>query len=239
MANGVHVVLKLALSLDGRIAARSGKSRWITGPVARTRVHALRARYAAVGVGIGTALADDPELTVRDVPGDNTITDPAAEPSSRPVRVVFDSKLRLPVTSKLVQSARSTRTLVLCSDEAASERSSALENCGVDVLRVGRGAQGSLDMGLALTALARASIASILIEGGAAVAGALLSGCYADELHAFIAPLLLGPDGRACVVGWAGPDAPADAPRIIDPVIERCDADVYVYGRLEYPATNP
>ena len=229
MANGVHVVLKLALSLDGRIAARSGASRWITGPSARARVHGLRARYAAVGVGIGTALADDPELTVRDVPGND------------PVRVVFDSQLRLPVSGKLARSARQTRTLVICSDDAARERSDALEGCGVEVLRVARvpEAHGSLDMGLALAALARAAIPSILVEGGAAVAGALLAGRYADELHAFIAPLLLGPEGRACIVGWDGPAAPADAPRIVEPVIEHCDADVYVSGRLEYPATNP
>jgi diaminohydroxyphosphoribosylaminopyrimidine deaminase / 5-amino-6-(5-phosphoribosylamino)uracil reductase len=229
MANGVHVVLKLALSLDGRIAARSGVSRWITGPSARARVHALRARYAAVGVGIGTVLADDPELTVRDAPGND------------PIRVVFDSQLRLPVASKLAHSARTTRTLVICVDGAPRERAAALESCGVEVLRVARGAgsQTSLDMGLALSALARASVASILVEGGAAVAGALLAGRYVDELHAFIAPLLLGPDGRACAVGWAGPDAPAHAPRIAEPVIERCDADVYVSGRLEYPVTNP
>jgi diaminohydroxyphosphoribosylaminopyrimidine deaminase / 5-amino-6-(5-phosphoribosylamino)uracil reductase len=229
MANGVHVVLKLALSLDGRIASRTGVSRWITGPVARARVHALRAQHTAVGVGIGTALADDPELTVRDAQGKD------------PIRVVFDSQLRLPTGSKLALTARTTRVIVLCAERASQEGAAALEACGVEVLRVASSASdGHLDMGSALGALAQAAIDSILVEGGAAIAGALLSGQHVDELHAFIAPLLLGPSGRACAVVWSGPASPDEAPHISDPVIEPCGPDVYVHGRMVYPpAASP
>jgi diaminohydroxyphosphoribosylaminopyrimidine deaminase/5-amino-6-(5-phosphoribosylamino)uracil reductase len=228
MADSVHVVLKLALSLDGRIATRTGASRWITSAGARARVHALRAKHAAVGVGIGTALADDPQLNVRDAEG------------SDPIRVVFDSQLRLPTTSKLALTARSVRTIALAADDAPQDRATALAACGVEVIRVARTQQanGSLDLGAALRALAQADVESILIEGGAGIAGALLEGRYADELHVFIAPILLGPDGRPCAVGWAGPDQPARAPRIADPSIEACDPDVYVHGRLIYPTSG-
>ncbi|MGD0529162.1 MAG: bifunctional diaminohydroxyphosphoribosylaminopyrimidine deaminase/5-amino-6-(5-phosphoribosylamino)uracil reductase RibD, partial [Polyangiaceae bacterium] len=97
-----YVTLKLALSLDGRIASRTGASKWVTGPEARARVHLLRSQHDAVLVGIGTALADDPRLTVRDAPGNS------------PLRVVFDTKLRLPVASRLVQTAREAPTWVVC-----------------------------------------------------------------------------------------------------------------------------
>jgi len=225
MSSDLYVVLKLALSLDGRITARTGVSRWITGPRSRAQVHALRARYAAVGVGIGTALADDPELTVRDVEGPD------------PVRVVFDSQLRLPTDSKLARTAHVTRTIVVCTDQAPSDRAQALLMCGVEVLRVGSGADGTgtLDLRQALAALSQAQLANILIEGGASIAGALLRDELADELHAFIAPILLGPQGRACIAGWPGPDAPGSAPRLVSPTVQRFDNDVYVHGRIDYP----
>ena len=103
-----YVTLKLALSLDGRIASRTGASKWVTGPEARARVHQLRSQNDAVMIGIGTALADDPRLTVRDAPGHS------------PLRVILDTKLRLPLTSRLVQSAREVPTWVICTTDASS-----------------------------------------------------------------------------------------------------------------------
>jgi diaminohydroxyphosphoribosylaminopyrimidine deaminase/5-amino-6-(5-phosphoribosylamino)uracil reductase len=181
-------------------------------------------------VGIGTALADDPELTVRDAIG------------SDPARVVFDSQLRLPTDSKLARSAHTTRTLVLCTQHAPEARARALAACGVEVVRVPSAVAGpapaQLELRPALASLAQLQLGAILIEGGAGIAGALLREALADELHAFIAPILLGPEGRACIVGWPGPDAPASAPRLIDPAIEPCDRDVYVHGRLTYPPSD-
>jgi diaminohydroxyphosphoribosylaminopyrimidine deaminase/5-amino-6-(5-phosphoribosylamino)uracil reductase len=223
MTDRTRVVLKLAVSLDGRIAARTGASRWITGPAARARVHALRAANDAIGVGIGTALADDPELTVRDAPGRD------------PVRVVFDSRLRLPLASKLALTARRTRTIVVAADDAPGEAQAELEARGVEVIRVGANA-GRLNLAAALVALARTGLASILVEGGAAIAGALLAGRLADELHVFVAPILLGPEGRPCVVAWQGPAAPGDAPRIGEPIVEMCGSDVYVRGKVAFGA---
>ena len=137
-----YVTLKLALSLDGRIATRSGASKWVTGPEARALVHALRSRHDAVAVGIGTALADDPRLTVRDAPG----------PS--PLRVVFDTKLRLSPHSRLAESAPDVPTWVIASTDAASANEEALTTRGVEVLRVSTTAEGRLDVDASLRLLA-------------------------------------------------------------------------------------
>src|SRR5260370_40128436 len=128
-----YVPLKLALSLDGRIAARTGASKWVTGAEARARVHLLRAQHDAVVVGIGTALADDPRLTVRDAPGQS------------PLRVVFDTKLRLPLAARLLQAAREVPTWVVCTTDAASSAEQQLLERGVEVLRAPPSAEGRID----------------------------------------------------------------------------------------------
>lgn len=219
-----YVSLKLALSLDGRIATRTGASRWVTGEEARAKVHELRAERDAVAVGINTALADDPRLTVRHVPG------------SSPVRVVFDTQLRLPPTSKLATTANDVPTWVLAGLDAPAEAEEVLRGKGVGVLRVPRASEGRVDMAAALQALAEQGIVSVLVEGGAELAGSMLATRSADELHAFLAPLLLGPRGRPGAVDWAGPDTPTDAPRIARPRWELCGDDAYVRGPLEYPS---
>lgn len=218
-----YVSLKLALSLDGRIATRTGSSKWVTGPDARAKVHLLRARNDAVAVGIGTAVADDPRLTVRDAPGDS------------PPRVVFDTKLRLPVSSRLVQGARETATLVLCGLDAPEENEEELARFGVECLRAPVATEGRLDVPAALRLLAQRGIVSLMVEGGAELAGSFLAGRLADELHAFVAPLLLGPRGRAGAVDWAGPDTPQQAPRIASPSWELVGEDAYVHGQIVYP----
>lgn len=218
-----YVTLKLALSLDGRIATRSGASKWVTGPDARARVHALRATHDAVAIGIGTALADDPRLTVRDATG----------PS--PVRVVFDTKLRLPVSSRLVDTAADVPTWVICNADASSTAEDALATRGVEVLRAPSSAEGRIDVAGALRLLASRGVVSLLVEGGAELAGSFLASRLADELHAFVAPSLLGPRGRPGAVDWAGPDTPADAPHVAEPTWELCGTDAHVFGPLVYP----
>jgi diaminohydroxyphosphoribosylaminopyrimidine deaminase/5-amino-6-(5-phosphoribosylamino)uracil reductase len=218
-----YVSLKLALSLDGRIATRTGESKWVTGPDARAKVHLLRSRSDGIAVGIGTALADDPRLTVRDTPGES------------PLRIVFDTKLRLPISSRLVQTARDVPTLVLCGFEASMEAEAELVAAGVECLRCAVSAEGRLDVLAALRALAQRGIVSLMVEGGAELAGSLLAGRYADELHVFVAPILLGPRGRAGAVDWAGPDTPQKAPRIATPAWELVGNDAYVHGPLVYP----
>lgn len=222
-----HVTLKLALSLDGRIATRSGASKWVTGPEARAKVQELRAARDAVAIGIGTALADDPRLTVRD--------EALLLQGRSPVRVVFDSNLRLPRHGRLVETAREVATWVLTGEDAPESAEQALVDAGCAVFRVPNSAEGRVDMAVALRLLAAQGIVSVLFEGGAELAGSLLASRLADELHSFIAPILLGPRGRPGAVDWAGPDTPSDAPRIVDPTWELCGRDAYVRGPLAFP----
>jgi len=189
------VALKLALSLDARIADAEGRSVWITGEEARAEVHRLRAGYDAVAVGIGTATADDPLLTVRG----------AVEPRVPPVRVVFDRALRLPVDGKLVRSAREVPVWAVCEPDAPEERRRALEDAGVRVVAAsGLGAQ--------LAAVREAGVRSLFVEGGATLASALLRADAVDRMYLFYAPLLIGPAGAAPFGGIATPPL-ADARR--------------------------
>ena len=217
------ISVKLALSLDGRIATRTGASRWVTGPDARARVHALRASCDAVAVGIGTVLSDDPRLNVRDAQG----------PS--PTRIVFDTKLRTPAKSRLVQTASEIPTIILTSPDAPFANEDELGGFGVEIMRTPVSAEGRIDVVPAMTALAQRGIVSLMVEGGAELAGSFLATKMADELHAFLAPILLGPRGRPGAVDWAGPDVPAKAPRIANPAWEVCGDDAHVFGRLVYP----
>ena len=211
------------MSLDGRIATRTGASKWITCPESRARVQELRTSHDAVMVGINTVSSDDPRLTVRDVPGRN------------PIRVVVDSNLRLPISSHLVTSAREIPTCVVSTSEASRTAGDALESAGVSVIRVPPTAEGRCDMQVALAELAAREVVSVLCEGGAELAGSLLAAGLVDEMHVFVAPILLGPRGRAGAVDWAGPESPGEAPRIENPHWELCGEDAYVSGPLLYP----
>lgn len=189
------VALKLAMSLDARIADSAGRSVWITGDEARAEVHRLRAGYDAIGIGIGTALADDPLLTVRG----------AVEPRVPPVRIVFDRALRLPLDGKLVRSAREVPVWAVCEPDAPADRRRALEDAGVRVIA----ASGLSDQ---LRAIRQAGARSMFVEGGSVLASALLAGDVVDRMHLFYAPVLIGPDGAALFAALPTPPL-ADAPR--------------------------
>ncbi len=182
------VTLKLAATLDGRIATHAGESRWITGEPARRAVHALRAQHDAVLVGVGTVLADDPALTCR-LPG-------AARRA--PVRVVADSHLRTPLVSELVATAREAPVWLLHRDGADPARRAALEAAGVACVRVHAGGVG-IDPAAALAALGQAGLTSVLVEGGAQLAASLLRADLVDRLVWFHAPAVMGADGWPAV----------------------------------------
>jgi len=168
------VVLKLAVSADGAIADASRRPRWITGLESRAEVHRLRAGSDAIAVGIGTVLADDPSLTVRDVPA----------PRVAPRRVVFDSTLRTPLDSAVVRTARDTPT-VLVARESDGERRRRLERMGVSVIE-------APSLVGALQALGRLGIRSLFVEGGAKLTGSLLGAELVDRLIIFQSPIELG-----------------------------------------------
>ena len=218
-----YLSIKLALSLDGRIATRTGASRWITCAESRLRVQALRSAHDAVLVGINTVIADDPLLTVRDIPGRS------------PVRVIVDSKLRLPTNSQVVATAKDVPTCVVTTNGASRAVAETLEAAGIAVIRVPPTAEGRCDMKTALRELAAREVVSVICEGGAELTGSLLAAKLPDELHAFVAPRLLGPRGRAGAVDWAGPENLNDAPQIEPARWELCGCDAYVSGPLVFP----
>jgi diaminohydroxyphosphoribosylaminopyrimidine deaminase/5-amino-6-(5-phosphoribosylamino)uracil reductase len=179
-----RVTLKLATSLDGRIATAAGESRWITGEAAREQTHRLRAEHDAVLVGVETALADDPELTVR----------LAGWSGRQPVRVVLDSRQRLSPTTKLARTACETPTWVVSVEPARAE----LETAGVRVLTVGAvGDRPDLDE--TTGRLAAEGIGRLFVEGGGQVAASFLRCGFVDAVEWFRAPIVLGGEGRPAV----------------------------------------
>ena len=195
------VTLKLASTLDGRIATRTGESQWITGEPARRMAHALRGRHDAIMVGVGTVLADNPDLTCR-IPGFKPLP---------MVRVVADSHLRLPLTSRLVATAAAAPTWVLCRGGVDPRRVSALESAGVVVVQVGDSPAG-IDLAAGLRALAERGITRLLAEGGAQIAAALLRADLVDRLAWFHAPSVMGGDGWPAAQAF-GVEALAQMPR--------------------------
>ncbi len=196
------VTLKLATSLDGRIATHGGESRWITGDAARQAAHLLRAETDIIMVGSGTALADDPELTCR-LPG---LTDRS------PVRVVVDGRLRLPLTSRVVASANDVPTWVLTLDGCDRLRREAFEDAGVDVVEVPEGPDHTVDLAAGMMILAESGVTRVLVEGGAHLAAALLRAHLVDRLIWFRAPRLIGGDGLPAAVSF-GVDQLSQTPR--------------------------
>jgi diaminohydroxyphosphoribosylaminopyrimidine deaminase/5-amino-6-(5-phosphoribosylamino)uracil reductase len=185
------VTLKLASSLDGRIATRAGESRWITGEAARARAHLLRATHDAVMVGIGTALKDDPELTCR-LPGLE---------HRKPVRIVMDGEARLPLDGKLARSAAAQPAWIVARADADIARVSALERAGIKVLRANEGLANRPDPGSALGLMRAQGLTRVLAEGGGALAASLIAAGLVDRLVWFRAPVVLGAEGVPAVAG--------------------------------------
>jgi diaminohydroxyphosphoribosylaminopyrimidine deaminase/5-amino-6-(5-phosphoribosylamino)uracil reductase len=214
------VHLKLACSLDGRIATRTGDARWITNEQSRARVHELRHEYDAILVGAGTAAADDPLLTDR-----------SGRARHRPLtRILLDDELHLSPGSRLAQTARET-PLVIFTSTAADERAAAtLESCGAEIAREPRGAR---DPQAVLAELYRRSLHSVFVEGGARVAGMFLDAGLVDKVSFFVAPLIIGGSDAKPAVAGAGATRIADAARLRDVEIRQHGGDVEITG---YPS---
>lgn len=210
------VTLKLATSLDGRIATPGGESKWITGQAARARAHLLRASHDAVLVGAGTALADDPQLDVR-LPG---------LASCSPVRVLLDGRLQTPATHRLIAQADRQPTWLFTRVDAPQERIGALRDAGVDVVMLKVGAeQQQIDLQAVTEALAERGITRLLVEGGGQVAAAFLRAGLVDRLAWFQAGKLIGGDGLPAVAGF-GRDRLADVPGFDLERLERLGPDL-------------
>lgn len=219
-----RLIVKSAISLDGRIALANGQSKWITGEAARADVQQLRSRMSAVLTGIETLLADDPQLNVRD---------PSIDMLGRqPLRVVLDSKLRTPPTAAMLKSPGpvlviSTKTTNLgeslgLSNDAAAEQ---LRQAGAEVIAVDPDARGRIDLEGVLQELGRRMCNDVLVEAGPTLVGRILQLGLADEIIAYVAPVLLGPDARAMAV-LPALQALDQAQRYTMPAVERIGDDV-------------
>ena len=212
-----YVIARFAASLDGRIAAAGGDSRWITGEAARERAHQERAWVDAVLVGSGTVLADDPALTAR--PG-------GIVAERQPLRVALDGRGRIPPTARIFHEPG--RTLVATAREASAGWKAAIAATGARVIECERDGDG-LNLDQLLTALAARGVLSVWAEGGGTLLGSLLAGGHVDEVWAFLAPAIIGGDGVAAT-GALGVTRVADAVRLRDASVERLGEDVLVRG---------
>ncbi|ABG04327.1 diaminohydroxyphosphoribosylaminopyrimidine deaminase / 5-amino-6-(5-phosphoribosylamino)uracil reductase [Rubrobacter xylanophilus DSM 9941] len=216
------VHLKLAVTLDGRIAAAGGDSRWVTGPEARRRAHALRAEAGAVLVGAGTARADDPLLTPRGLD----------EEPPRVLRAVLDPRLTLPEASRLVSTAPEWPLVVFCAEGASPRRRRRLEAAGAEVEAVPAAGDGGLDLGAVLERLRLRGASGVLVEGGGQTARRFVAGGLVNKMTLFYAPRLAGADGVP-MVGGLRVTRMAQAPRFSVAGVERLGDDLAV---TLYPA---
>jgi diaminohydroxyphosphoribosylaminopyrimidine deaminase/5-amino-6-(5-phosphoribosylamino)uracil reductase len=201
------VTLKLATTLDGRIATKRGDSRWITGPAARARAHLLRVRHDAVLIGSGTAVADNPRLDVR-LDGLE---------AAAPLRVVLDGRLRLPLTHDLVTRAKTQPSWLMTHEDGPRNRIEAYQAAGVEVIPIAADDGGNLSISAALAALAKRGVTRLLVEGGGHVAAAFLHAGLVDRLVWFHAPRVIGGDGVPAVAGFGLEDlAGAPAFRLVE-----------------------
>jgi diaminohydroxyphosphoribosylaminopyrimidine deaminase/5-amino-6-(5-phosphoribosylamino)uracil reductase len=220
------VLFKSAMTLDGKVATRTGDSKWISSESSRALAHRWRASVDAVVVGIGTALADDPQLTARIEDPDPTV------PSLRqPRRVVFDATGRLPLDSQLVQQAPEIPLTVVVSRAAPRSAADALTNAGADVI-VATGEHEPARVRSALDQLGDAGIHAVLLEGGPHLAGAFLDAGEIDEVRLFLAPLLLGGSKARDPLEGEGVEKISEALRALTLECERVAEDVLISARL-------
>lgn len=219
------VTAKWAMTLDGKTACASGDSRWISGPRARAIVHELRGRMDGILVGIGTALADDPELTARPS-GPRT-----------PARIVLDPAARLPVGSKLARTARDVPVWLAVTGRAPADRLDALRGLGVEVLPFP--ADGPVPIPGLLDELGRRGLTNLLVEGGGRVLGAFLDAGEVDAVEAFVAPIIEGGDHPIGPARGRGVPRMAEALRLARHEVRVIDGDVALSGHVARPWLEP
>ncbi len=221
------VFLKLAMSLDGRIATHTGQSQWITCEKSRAQVHELRDRVSAVMVGIGTVLADDPSLTTR-LPEGRGVD---------PVRIVADSTLRTPPDFKVVKNDSPAGVIIACRKDPPDDRMRTLERAGARILTT-RGTE-LVDLTDLMSQAYDSGITSILLEGGAGMAWAALEAQIVDRCLFFYAPKIIGGAQAPSGVGGRGVDRLDRAPRLVDVEVSRSGPDILVSGRVTNPGPAP
>lgn len=214
------ILAKWAMTLDGKLATRTGSSRWISGEASRSRVHQLRGRVDAILVGRRTAELDDPLLTARP-PGPRVAT-----------RIVVDSRARLAQDSQLVRTARDVPVLVAVGPTAAEADCRRLSDAGCEVW-TGAADEPAERLLLLLNELGRRRMTNVLVEGGGRLLGSLYDAGELDEVHVFIAPKLAGGQDAAVPLGGLGVEQMSQARWLQTPLVERLGDDLYVHGRVQ------
>jgi len=212
------VQIKLAMSLDGKIATRAGESRWISGERSRIAAHKLRRKFSAVLVGVGTVISDDPQLTVRHVRGRD------------PIRIVLDGEGRIPLTAGLLHKAGRT---IVATAAMTTEKETELLALGAEVWRF-PDEKGNVDLQALMTRLGQAEIDSVLVEGGGEAVASFLEAEFVDKVSFFVAPILLGGRNAVPAVGGAGIESISSAPRIRNIDVERVGEDILICGYPEW-----
>ena len=211
-----YVALKYAMTLDGKIATRTGESKWISGEKSRFFVQKLRNRYAGILCGIGTVLKDNPMLNCRCKGGNN------------PVRIICDSNLKIPLESKIVQSAKEIKTFVAalnCGEKSFEEKKLALEKENVEVLVVSSDENGRINLAELFAELGKRKIDSVLVEGGGEINFSVLEKNLADCIYAFVAPKIFGGNAKTPVAGL-GVENPSQAFEFNLKKIQRFGGDI-------------
>jgi diaminohydroxyphosphoribosylaminopyrimidine deaminase/5-amino-6-(5-phosphoribosylamino)uracil reductase len=211
------VTLKIAQTLDGKIALPNGQSKWITGESSRKKVHRIRAEHDAILTGIGTILADDPELTVR------------SGQKINPKRIVLDTQLRIPDRAKVIRQPDPERTVLVVGPDAPKSRCAWMQSLGVTVWTIGCDSDGRIDLDLFMKKAGEEGLTSILVEGGGAVFTGFWNSGEVDRVTCFIAPTLFG--GGLSPFGDLGVENPPDSPRFRDVRWRRCGEDMLFEGK--------
>jgi diaminohydroxyphosphoribosylaminopyrimidine deaminase/5-amino-6-(5-phosphoribosylamino)uracil reductase len=214
------VIAKFAASLDGKIATRTGESRWITGESARQRVHELRDTVDAILVGVSTVITDDPLLTTR-LPGRDV---------RHPLRVILDSRGRIPLDARVLDPALPGKTLLATTSACPAERQRSLESHGIELLSLPADDQGRVNLPALLAALGQRQVTSLLVEGGGTVLDAFFRARLVDKVLVFLAPLLIGGQEAPGAVSGEGSARLADAVRLERLRVERIGEDLLVTG---------
>lgn len=217
-----YVTAKWAMSLDGKIATRRGDSKWITCDSSRKTAHVLRAEHQAVLVGIRTILADDPLLTVRNVSGEN------------PIRIIVDSRGRLPAGFKIIRTADEVETILAVGPDADEKNLSALREKGIEVLHV-PDSDYVVNLEALMKILVERGIQSVMIEGGGRVLGAAFDVRLIDEVHVFISPMIIGGESAYVAVAGVGSGSVAGALTLRDVKYKRSKGDIGISGKVVYP----
>ena len=220
------VIMKYAMTLDGKIACATGDSRWVTGEEARREVHRMRKRCKGIMVGIGTVLADDPMLNCRIKEGVD------------PVRIVCDSRLRIPLESRLVQTAKEIPTWIAAvkpETEQQAEKAEKLKELGCRIFYTDADTEGHVDLNQLMDMLGEEKIDSILLEGGAVLHEAALRNGIVQKVQAYLAPKIFGGSKAPSPVGGIGVDSPDQAWLLSEPEITKLGADILLESEVRYP----